>query len=217
MEIYIIRHGRTLWNREQRLQGSSDIELSESGRIPARESSENMKNIHFDRIFASPLKRAYETACILRRDREIEIVTDHRIQELNFGSWEGQTMEELNSNPECGFKYFFDSPELYVAAEDGESLEHLCERAASFMKEQIEPLAESCERVLIVAHGAVNKAMMTHVKKHDISQFWAGGLQRNCGVIMMNYKNGKYDILEENKLFYELKEKNPTKDGKTRL
>lgn len=217
MEIYIIRHGRTLWNKEQRLQGSADIELSDSGRAPAIESSQNMKDIHFDKIFSSPLKRAYETACILRGDRELEIITDDRLRELDFGSYEGRTMEELNNDPTCTFRYFFDKPELYRATEDGETLEHLCERASQFMKEQIEPLAETCERILIVAHGAINKAMMTHVKKHGIVDFWSGGLQRNCAVITMNYHDGVYEIQDENKLFYQLKERVVNQDGKTRL
>lgn len=217
MEIYIIRHGRTLWNKEQRLQGSADIALSESGRAPAIESSRNMRDIHFDKIFSSPLKRAYETACILRGDRTLDIITDDRIRELDFGSYEGRTMEDLNSDPACTFRYFFDKPEQYVPPADGETLEHLCERAASFMREQIEPLANSCERVLIVAHGAINKAMMTHVKKHSIADFWSGGLQRNCAVIMLDYRERQYHILDENKLFYQVKKQPVDTEGKIKL
>ena len=66
MELYIIRHGKTYWNNEKKIQGWADIELTESGRRVAYDSAEGMKDIHFDAIYSSPLKRAYETACILK-------------------------------------------------------------------------------------------------------------------------------------------------------
>ena len=72
------------------------------------------------------------------------------------------------------------------------------------MEEVIEPLADDpgIERVMIVAHGAINKAMMMHVKKHGMEAFWSGGLQKNCNVIILEYNNGSYNIIEETKTFY---------------
>ena len=55
---------------------------------------------------------------------------------------------------------------------------------------------------MIVAHGAINKAMMMHVKKHSMEVFWSGGLQKNCNVIILEYNNGSYNIIEETKTFY---------------
>ena len=66
MELYIVRHGETLWNREKRLQGREDIELSENGRKVARLTGEALMDTRIDKIFSSPLKRAYETACLIR-------------------------------------------------------------------------------------------------------------------------------------------------------
>ena len=62
MELYIIRHGETKWNSEKRLQGRSDIELNEYGIELARITSEALKDVKFDRIYSSPLKRYYEAA-----------------------------------------------------------------------------------------------------------------------------------------------------------
>ena len=55
MELYIVRHGKTYWNDEKRIQGWADIELTESGRQVAFDSAEGMKDIHFDGIYSSPL------------------------------------------------------------------------------------------------------------------------------------------------------------------
>ena len=57
MELYIVRHGETLWNREKRLQGREDIELSENGRKVARLTGEALMDTRIDKIFSSPLKR----------------------------------------------------------------------------------------------------------------------------------------------------------------
>ena len=89
MELYIVRHGETLWNREKRLQGREDIELSEKGREVARLTGEALMDTRIDKIFSSPLKRAYETACLIRNGRDIEIETDDRLRELSFGHFEG--------------------------------------------------------------------------------------------------------------------------------
>ena len=59
MEVYIIRHGKTDWNKECRFQGAKDIPLNEEGRQAARKLGERLKDIHFDDIFSSPLSRAY--------------------------------------------------------------------------------------------------------------------------------------------------------------
>jgi probable phosphoglycerate mutase len=204
MEIYIVRHGQTKWNIEKRLQGRSDIDLTQKGIDLAIESGETLRNTHFDCIYSSPLKRALETAKAFCGGRDIEIQTDDRLLELCFGDYEGHTNDELIARPGCAYKYFFDKPELYVPGPNGETLEELCERAADFMTSVVEPLARDghTQRIMIVAHGAINKALMCHVKQHGIKDFWAGGLQRNCNVIILDYTDGKYQVLDESRIFY---------------
>ncbi|MGN0435687.1 MAG: histidine phosphatase family protein [Wujia sp.] len=205
MEIYIVRHGQTLWNKVKRFQGSADIELSEEGRELARESGRNLLGTHFDKVFSSPLCRAMETARLFCGGRDIEIIVDERLRELNFGSYEGQLYDDLVNNDALTFKYFFSQPELYVPDESGETIEHLIERAGEFMREVVEPLENTCERIMIVAHGALNKALMCYIKKLEKKDLWSGGLQKNCNVIIVNYSNHHYDIIEETRLFYETK------------
>lgn len=203
MEIYIVRHGETLWNKDKRLQGRTDIELSDYGRELAIKVGVALKDTKIDRIFSSPLKRAYETACLIRGDKKCEIQTDERLRELCFGCYEGQNFSELIKDDSLTFKYFFKAPHLYVPADDAETLPEVIERAGNFMGEVIEPLESSCERVMIVAHGALNKAIMSYIKKHDLSMFWSGGLQKNCNVIIVEYKDSKYSVIDETCIFYE--------------
>ena len=72
MKIYIMRHGETKWNKRSKLQGQVDIPLAPKGIEQAQMTAEGMKEIPFDHIFSSPLKRAYKTAQIVRMDRPID-------------------------------------------------------------------------------------------------------------------------------------------------
>ena len=204
MELYIIRHGKTYWNEEKKIQGWADIELTEEGRKVAYDSEEGMRNIHFDAIYSSPLKRAYETACILKGSRDIEVVVDERIKEIGFGELEGADFTKIRGDKNSKFVSFFDAPELYEAPEGAETFEQISERAADFMKEIIEKHKDN-ERIMIVAHGAINKALMRYVRKNEIKDFWMGSLQRNCGVTIVEFKDGKFNILEEDTVFYDYK------------
>ncbi|MCC8127877.1 MAG: histidine phosphatase family protein [Clostridiales bacterium] len=197
MEIYLVRHGETVWNTVKRLQGSTDIELDEAGREAAGRTGEKLEAVRFDRIYSSPLIRAYETACLLRGHRNIPIIRDERLREISFGVNEGRRAEEILADPDDAFRYFFTQPELYRAPAEGESLETVCARTAEFMREVIEPQAAETERVMIVAHGALNKAILCHVKQHDISHYWDGNLQKNCGIVILRLDESGYQMVDE--------------------
>lgn len=203
MEIYLVRHGETVWNTVKRLQGSTDIELDEAGREAAGRTGEKLEKVRFDRIYSSPLIRAYETACLLRGHRNIPIIRDERLREISFGVNEGRRAEEILADPDDAFRYFFTQPELYRAPAEGESLEAVCARTAEFMREVIETQAAETERVMIVAHGALNKAILCHVKQHDISHYWDGNLQKNCGIVILRLNESGYQVVDEQCVLYE--------------
>ena len=202
MEIYIIRHGQTVWNAKKLLQGSTDIELNENGRELAGITGQNLEEVAFDKIYSSPLIRAYETACLIRGHRNIPIIRDERLRELCFGSNEGKDFSKLLADESDPFHYFFKQPELYRAPADGETLEHICVRAKEFLTEVVEPQRDKLERIMIVAHGAMNKALMCHIKQHGIDQYWSGGLQTNCNVIIVNLDQNGYHVVDETRTFY---------------
>ena len=109
MELYVMRHGTTDWNLERRMQGSHNIQLNDEGRALARVTAEALKDLRIYYIYSSTLDRAYETATIIRGDRDIEIVKDDRLKEFCFGEYEGKAPEE---RPEK-VKLFFNDPPAY--------------------------------------------------------------------------------------------------------
>lgn len=194
MKIYMIRHGQTKWNEKGLLQGNTDIELNSNGREMAGIAGRKLENIPVDIIYSSPLIRAYETACLLRGYRNIEIVRNELLRELSFGSYEGEPVKLMLENENHPFHNFFDKPELYQPPGDGETFEHVIERAGRFMKENIESKENICENVMIVAHGAVNQAIMTYIHQNEIKDFWKCGLQKNCEITTFEYNNGRYEL-----------------------
>lgn len=202
MELYIIRHGETDWNKEKRLQGRSDTELNEYGIELAEITGEALKDVHFDCIYSSPLKRAYKTAEIIRGQRNLEIITDERLREISFGVVEGVPMSE---RPD-GFQKFFTDPANYEAPEGGESYEELVKRTGEFIEDIVVPASHSMERMLIVAHGALNKALMLNLTHDEIKNFWEGIFQRNCCVNIFDIKGHDFKLLQNGVIFYEEQE-----------
>ncbi len=202
MEIYIIRHGKTPWNVDRLLQGGTDVELNEDGRNLAIKTGQGLKDIYFDKIYSSPLKRALETAELIRGNRDIPIETDDRLREISFGSREGERAMAVKDDPNDSFYFFFHAPEKYDPL-DGESFQSIMERTKSFLTEVVEPLQDKYERIMIVGHGAMNKGLMCHILNHGIEDYWSGDLQKNCAFTIVELTDHEYKLVERNKTFFE--------------
>ena len=186
MELYIVRHGETVWNADGKMQGNIDIELNENGRALAAQLGQSLKEVYFDRIYASPLSRAYETACLIRGERPIPIISDDRLREICFGVLEGTHFSDWLKES-CPYRFFFSEPERFVPPEGGESLEQVRTRAKEFLQQVVEPAWKDTERIMIVAHGALNKGLMCHIEGHGTENYWGNALQRNCEASIYTY------------------------------
>jgi broad specificity phosphatase PhoE len=96
MEILLLRHGETDWNLQRRCQGVSDLELNGSGLRQAREIADNLRQEPVQAIISSHLKRALQTAEVVRQyHTDIPIVIDRDFRELDHGDLEGLTFDEV--------------------------------------------------------------------------------------------------------------------------
>src|SRR3712207_60043 len=154
LNIYLIRHGKTVWNLEGRLQGSGDSPLVEEGIEGAKKTGEALKNVKFSAAYSSMQKRAQDTAnYILVQNNEKDIPHFHHfgLNEFDFGRWEGQKSVDLYSNDE--YWVMKKTPAEYRAETNGgETYEELYNRAFKVFN-QIAKLHKDDENVLIVAHG----------------------------------------------------------------
>jgi len=199
MKIYFIRHGETDWNTEIKLQGRTDISLNENGRKVAKWTRDAMRDIMFDVAFTSPLKRARETAEIILEGRDIPILDEERIIEVAFGTYEGNKKSSWDDN----MNNFFLHTDLYVPTEGGETIEEVLKREKEFLDEIFANPKYQESTILISTHGAALSGLLTVIKKNPIEKFWAGGLHKNCGISIVEVKNGIPEIIEEAIVLYE--------------
>lgn len=202
MKIYLIRHGETEWNHLRKMQGQMDIPLNEYGIELAEKTAEGMKDIKFDRIFASPLVRAKKTAEIIAANSCVEVETDDRLKEINFGEGEGSDINEVKADPSHPLHNFFIHPEQFVPMEGGETFAQVQKRGLEFLKEVVFPLEGSVENVAVVAHAAIIRSIMLHVKDRELKDFWGGVYYKNCCVCEVECQDGRMTALEEAKVYY---------------
>lgn len=181
--LYIMRHGKTEWNSRHKLQGRTDVPLSDEGRLMAENAGKEYRDIHFDVCYCSPLVRARETAELVLKNRNIPIITDERLMEMCFGIYEG--IENSFSIPDCPVNVIFKSPEKYVTPVEGaESFEELYSRTGEFLEEVIKPLLDQGKDILIVGHGAMNSSIVCQVRNIPIEKFWSAGID-NCKLMRL--------------------------------
>lgn len=94
MLIYVLRHGITQWNKLKKVQGAMDIPLAPEGIELAKRTGEALKDVPFDICFTSPLTRARQTAHYVLGNRQIPVIEDKRIQEIDFGVLEGSRFKD---------------------------------------------------------------------------------------------------------------------------
>ena len=199
MKLYIIRHGQTDWNRARLLQGRTDIPLNEWGRRVAQLTKEGLKDVVFDMAFTSPLIRARETAELILEGRNIPIIDDDRLIEVNFGPYEGESFQLEDEN----LQNFFSKPEVYYSVDGSESIESVFERTATFLSELYKKQECQNSTILVSTHGAALCGLLCNIKKCEKADFWKGGLHKNCGFSIVEVTDGVPRIIEEAIVAYD--------------
>ena len=140
--LYLVRHGETVDNANQIMQGQTQGELNENGLRQARELSESWKDREIDVVLASDLKRSMDTARIIAEPHQLEVLTTPLLRERDWGSFTGRFIPSLKGE---------------VWPDDIETLENLLSRAGEFIT--YVKTTFPGKKVLAVGHGIINKAI----------------------------------------------------------
>lgn len=193
--IYLVRHGETIWNREQRSQGcSNDIPLSELGTYQAKLVAEKLSNKNIDHFYSSSLKRAFETASIISKKHEKKVEICEEFLEINFGDWEGKTFSEIKQNYAELFSIWRDRPHEAIIP-GAEPLVALKERCMKKLLELSRKHLE--ENILIVSHGITTKVMIASILGIDISKIHLIR-QDNTAVNIFNFTDNRFEVISLN-------------------
>lgn len=186
MEILFVRHGKTAWNKEKKMQGNVDIPLSEEGIIHAEKMAEKLKNKKIDIAFCSPLERAKQTFEIINKNREekIPILYEEALVERNYALFEGRNKKTFN----------YDIVWDYSNPLNVENFFEFAWPIITFIFKKL-LRAYKDKTVLIVSHGGVSKIFEMLLSKNSLyPEEVASYLPDNSEII--TYKNeGENDFL----------------------
>jgi probable phosphoglycerate mutase len=150
--LIVIRHGETEWNRERRMQGTTDTRLSELGRAQAQALGRRLASREFTALYSSNLSRARQTAEAIAVLTGRDVVTDPRLQERRFGIFEGLLAAEIRTRyPEEHARFASRDPDYEVPG--GESASAFTARCLGCLSEIAG--RHSGEEVVVVTHGLV--------------------------------------------------------------
>jgi probable phosphoglycerate mutase len=154
MIFYCVRHGESAFNAQGRIQGQLDTPLSDVGRRQSEAVAAALAGRPIEAVFASPLRRAYETARPLADALRVEIETDARLMEIDAGVFQGKSWPEIEASyPDDARRWMAGDPDFVIP--QGESRRALMLRAEAALAEI---RARSFRQVAVVAHGGVLSA-----------------------------------------------------------
>lgn len=170
--LFLLRHGQSQWNLENRFTGWVDVPLSSKGREEAMAAGQQLLGYHLDRAFTSKLVRATETLTLVLRvvgQETIPIEEHQALNERMYGDLQGLQKEETAK------KYGEQQVHLWRRSYDqrppgGESLQDTAARVLPYYHERIEPHAKQGKEILIVAHGNSLRALVMYLEKLSTEQ-----------------------------------------------
>ncbi len=187
MKLYLVRHGLTEWNKLNKFQGSSDIALAPEGIEQANKLAKKLKHYKIDAVYASDLDRAYMTAKHIAVPHRLEVKKIPELREIQFGKWEGLTIDEIKNIDEIDYNGWMEAPHSFEFPGEG-NLANVQKRIMNGMRDIIDK--HNNQNVLIVSHGGSLKILILSLLALDLSlyhKFWLG----NTSLSIVDIKDGK--------------------------
>ena len=170
MVLIVLRHGESVWNKENRFTGLTDVALSENGQKEANETASILSGVPIHTIFCSTLKRTIETAEIVLAKQitctDIPLIQDSSLCERDYGDLTGKNKTELaelygETLVKSWRRSYLNGPP------NGENLDDVRRRAGLYYDNEISPLLKEDKNVLIVSHGNTLRALFVHLGIKD--------------------------------------------------
>ncbi|CAM5306578.1 Histidine phosphatase family protein OS=Streptomyces alboniger OX=132473 GN=CP975_11680 PE=4 SV=1 [Streptomyces alboniger] len=193
--IILWRHGQTSWNLERRFQGTTDIELTETGTAQARRAARLLASLKPDAVVASDLKRAAATASELAAVTGLPVTHEEGLRETYAGEWQGLTHDEIIAR--FGDQYAAWKRGESVRRGGGELETEVADRAAPIVLRHAEKLPDN-GTLVVVSHGGTIRTTIGRLLGLE-SHHWEGlgGLSNCCWSVLGQGARG-WRLLEHN-------------------
>lgn len=177
MNLILVRHGETDWNRTGRCQGRSDIELNDNGRRQARELGLSLRDADISAVYSSDLKRAISTAEEVARHHGLAVEIDPDLREMDQGEFEGLLFTEIRERYPDILNRWRDNPDS-LRIPEGESLGEVQLRASNAL-DRLMALHDG-KTIVAVSHNLTITTLLCKITGVGLSGFRNFNLQAAC-------------------------------------
>ncbi|HTY81368.1 MAG TPA: histidine phosphatase family protein, partial [Dehalococcoidales bacterium] len=157
LELILIRHGETEWNKKEIFRGRADVALNAAGLKQADAVAQYLSTGKINIIYSSPLKRALKTGQAIARFQKLNVCKAEAITDFDYGEWQGMTLADVKEKDPLLYQDWLDTPEQ-LRMPGGESLEDVSRRVIPF----IDDAATCCRegKIALVSHRVVLKVII---------------------------------------------------------
>jgi len=177
--IYLVRHGQVKDFEKIPIYGHTDVDLTETGVLQLEKIAERLRLVEPGAIFASDLKRAVNGARQIARYHSVPVHFLPELREMYFGDWEGLSLGEIIRNYPEELEKRKKDPSHYACPGGGESISRLSDRIMPVFERIC--AEEAGKDIVIVAHGAVNRVILSHALGFDLSRIF--NVQQDYGCL----------------------------------
>ena len=170
LRLFVVRHAETDWNRERRYQGRADTGLSDVGRGQATAVARALQGGGLAAVYSSPLKRAMATAEAIAAPHRLPIRIVDAFGEIDFGQWEGLTMDEVRARFAAEYRGWAERPHETVPP-GAEPLAAVRQRVLAGLEAL--RAEHDGESVCLVTHGVPARILILEALGLDLSRIWA--------------------------------------------
>lgn len=184
--LVLFRHGETDWNAQGRYQGQQDTPMNDAGRAQARDAARRWGHTEFDAALVSPLGRAVETAQIIFRERQLEVVQHDDLKETHGGQWEGMLYTEIAErwpDEHAAFRL----PDIDAGPVGGETPRESGTRTVNAVLGAL----QTADVLLVVSHGNSLRAAAHLLTGHDDEDYASVPRLSNCRAHVLQSNSGK--------------------------
>lgn len=219
MQLVLVRHGESIWNKENKFTGWTDVELSSKGIEEAKNAGKNLKekNFNFDICYTSYLKRAINTEKLLLNEMNLDIpvIKSWKLNERHYGALQGlnksETAEKYGEEQVHIWRRSFDvvpplldetdkrNPKFDDTYKDvnenlplGESLKDTIKRVIPYYEGNILKDMKAGKKVLIVAHGNSLRALVKYIENISDEEIAELNIPTGIPLVYELDENGKY-------------------------
>lgn len=195
LRLYVVRHGRTLFNEKHMIQGWCDAPLTKEGIRQAEALNKGLEDIKFEACYSSPLYRAVSTARYIIKDRDIPYDMNTNLIEFNFGHFEGDDESNLK--------------EIYpiymgqkVEGFDGDTIEGLLKRILTGLEEISAKHKDG--NVLVVTHSGVITTLLKYLANLSDDELTRNGSANvdNCSITVIEKDGDIWRVIDRNNTEY---------------